>query len=80
MESCSKGRLQGHNQGFWKRGSRVTVNVKAFNPESPAHESITGFVESKGFVSIESAHYAANVSAGPTRGKKSRIWAPRYPE
>jgi hypothetical protein len=48
-------------------GPGVSVNVNAFNPESPARESITGFVESRGFVSIESAHYAANVSAGPTR-------------
>ena len=45
-------------------GGGVTVTVDAFNPESPAHESITGFVESRGFVSIEAGHYSANVGTG----------------
>ena len=61
-------------------GPGVSVNVNAFNPESPARESITGFVESRGFVSIESAHYAANVSAGPTRWEEIPDLAPRYLE
>jgi hypothetical protein len=42
----------------------VTANVNAFNPESPARESLTGFAESQGFVSIEAAHYSANLSVG----------------
>jgi hypothetical protein len=48
-------------------GPAVTVNVKAFYPESPKRESLTGFVESQGFVSIEAVHYSANVTAGSTR-------------
>jgi hypothetical protein len=48
-------------------GPAVTVNAKALNPESPTRESLTGFVESQGFVSIEAAHYSANISAGSAR-------------
>jgi hypothetical protein len=45
-------------------GPAVTVNAKAFNPESPTRETLTGFVENQGFVSMEAAHYSANVGAG----------------
>ncbi len=48
-------------------GPAVTVNAKAFNPESPARETLTGFVENQGFVSMEAAHYSANVGAGSVR-------------
>jgi len=47
-------------------GPAVAVNVKSFHPELPTRESLTGFVETQGLVSIEAAHYSANVSAGST--------------
>jgi hypothetical protein len=43
------------------------VIANAFYPESPTRQNLTGFVESQGFVSIESGHYSANVSAGSVR-------------
>lgn len=40
-------------------GSKRTVKVPVFNPASPRPESLTGFVESNGVVSIEAEHFDA---------------------
>jgi hypothetical protein len=45
-------------------GFSVVVAVNAFNPAEPARESIKGFVEGEGFVSIEPEHFSANNKAG----------------
>jgi hypothetical protein len=45
----------------------VTVKVDAFNPPEPKKDSLTGFVEADGCVSIEAAHYTKKTDAGPVR-------------
>jgi hypothetical protein len=47
--------------------SSVAVRLKVFNPEEPARESVKGFVEADGFVSIEAEHYTKKIEAGPAR-------------
>jgi hypothetical protein len=41
----------------------VTVKVELFNPEKPTRDSVHGFVEADGFVSIEAAHYTKKIDA-----------------
>jgi Glycosyl hydrolase family 115/Gylcosyl hydrolase family 115 C-terminal domain len=45
----------------------VMVNVNTFNPAEPARDSLHGFVEGEGFVSIEPEHFASNTDAGSNR-------------
>jgi len=47
-------------------GAGATVNVKvwAFNPETPARDTVKGFVEDGGCVSIEAEHYTQKTEAG----------------
>jgi hypothetical protein len=44
--------------------SSIKVRVEAFRPESPSHESVEGFVEGDGYVSMEAEHFSAATSAG----------------
>ncbi len=48
----------------------VTVKVNSFNPAEPARESVQGFVEGEGFVSIEPEHFSAKKDAGENRWVK----------
>ncbi len=43
---------------------RVTVKVQAFNPTQVTRDTLDGFVEANGYVSIEAEHYTKNVPAG----------------
>ena len=45
----------------------VTVKVNAFNPAEVTRNSLQGFVESDGFVSIEAEHYTRKSDAGANR-------------
>ncbi len=45
-------------------GSEVSVIVEASKPSQPAPESLNGFVEGNGYVSIEAEHYTAKSEAG----------------
>jgi Glycosyl hydrolase family 115/Gylcosyl hydrolase family 115 C-terminal domain len=45
----------------------VVVEVKAFNPLEPARDSLHGFVEGEGFVSIEPEHFTKKTDAGENR-------------
>ncbi len=45
----------------------VTVAVNSFNPAEPARDSLHGFVEGEGFVSIEPEHFSKNTAAGSNR-------------
>ncbi len=45
----------------------VTVKVGAFHPVEPTRESLQGFVESDGCVSIEAEHFNKNSDAGSNR-------------
>lgn len=51
-------------------GAEVRVGVRAFNPVEPARESVRGFVESEGVISIEAEHFSANQSAGENRWRR----------
>jgi len=48
----------------------VKVKVEAFNPPEPAKNSLKGFVEAGGSVSIEAEHYTRKIDAGPVRWEK----------
>ena len=48
-------------------GGGVTVNINAFNPTGVTRDSLIGFVEGDGCVSIEAEHFAKNVDAGANR-------------
>jgi|WetSurMetagenome_2_1015567.scaffolds.fasta_scaffold00009_126 hypothetical protein len=50
-------------------GSEVEVSLTAFKPEFPTPESLEGFVENNGYVSIEAEHFSLN-----TRGT-DRSWS-----
>jgi hypothetical protein len=41
----------------------VSVKLKVFNPSKPSRNSVKGFVEADGYVSMEAAHFSRNVSA-----------------
>jgi hypothetical protein len=45
----------------------VTVKVNAFNPTEVTRDSLQGFVEGDGFVSIEAEHYTGKTDAGANR-------------
>ncbi|MEY4917832.1 MAG: hypothetical protein RL616_1745, partial [Verrucomicrobiota bacterium] len=48
--------------------NEVVVNVSSFNPTEPTRDSLRGFVEGEGFVSIEAEHYTKKTAAG------SNLW------
>ena len=45
----------------------VVVNVETFNPSEVTRETLNGFVEGEGYVSIEAAHYTGKKDAGSRR-------------
>lgn len=58
---------QGRGDGTIKvsgAGGEVSVDVHAFKPAEPARDSVNGFVEGDGCVSIEPEHFSANNDAG----------------
>jgi endo-1,4-beta-D-glucanase Y len=57
-------RISGPNE------KEVNVQVRSFNPSEPNRESLEGFVEADGYVSIEAEHYTKKVDAGPVRWDK----------
>jgi hypothetical protein len=48
-------------------GTNVTVSVNAFNPTEVTRDSLAGFVEGEGFVSIEAEHYTRKTDARADR-------------
>ncbi len=48
-------------------GGEVTVKVNAFNPTQVTRDSLQGFVEGDGYVSIEPEHYSKKTDAGENR-------------
>jgi hypothetical protein len=51
-------------------GEAITVAVEVFNPAEPTRESLRGFVEANGCVSIEAEHYTRKIDAGAVRWEK----------
>ena len=62
---------QGSINGFVKiigaGGESVAVKVNVFNPPEPTRDSLKGFVEADGYVSIEAGHYTKKTDAGLVR-------------
>jgi hypothetical protein len=48
----------------------ISVRVTTFNPESPTRDSLKGFVESDGYVSIEASHFTKKSDAAQGRWEK----------
>ena len=48
-------------------GGTVSVKVEAFNPSEPARDSLQGFVEGDGCVSMEAEHFTGNLDSGANR-------------
>jgi hypothetical protein len=48
----------------------VAVRVNVFNPIEPTRDSLKGFVEADGTVSIEAEHYTRKTDAGPVRWER----------
>ena len=48
-------------------GSAVMVKINAFNPSVPTRDSLRGFVEGNGCVSIEAEHFTRKTRAGANR-------------
>jgi len=42
-------------------GSVFSAELTVFNPPAPSVESVTGFVESNGYISIEAEHYSGKI-------------------
>jgi hypothetical protein len=51
-------------------GELVMVKVESFNPTQVTRDSLDGFVEGEGYVSIEAEHCTKNIPAGPVRWEK----------
>jgi len=51
-------------------GESVTIKVESFNPVEVTRETLDGFVEGQGYVSIEAEHCTRNVPAGQVRWEK----------
>lgn len=52
---------------FSGAGTNFVVDVSAFNPSEPTRNSLEGFVEADGYVSIEAEHYSKNTDFGDKR-------------
>lgn len=48
----------------------VTVNVKVVNPASPDPNTLVGFIESNGYISMEAEHYTKKVDAAGVKWEK----------
>jgi hypothetical protein len=48
-------------------GKKVTVMVRAFKPAEITPETLNGFVEGNGYVSIEAEHFTRNTAAGKSQ-------------
>jgi hypothetical protein len=51
-------------------GKPVAVKVREFNPQEPTRQSLQGFVEADGCVSIEAVHYTGKHAAADARWEK----------
>jgi endo-1,4-beta-D-glucanase Y len=51
-------------------GLKETVLISSFNPSEPKKDSLEGFVEADGYVSMEAEHYTKKVDAGEVHWDK----------
>jgi glycosyl hydrolase family 115 (putative glucuronidase)/glycosyl hydrolase family 115 len=52
------------------RAQDVTVNVNSFRPQDLTRDSLDGFVESDGYVSLEAVHYDRKIDGASARWEK----------
>jgi len=64
------GKAEGSVQITGPDGKEVNVKIKVFNPAEPTRDSLEGFVETNGYVSIEAEHYTKKNDAGAVRWEK----------
>ena len=55
---------------FTGAGYEISVNLETFSPPQITRDSLKGFAEGDGFVSIEAEHYTAKTDAGENRWLK----------
>jgi hypothetical protein len=48
----------------------VNIKISSFNPSEPGRDSLNGFVEADGYVSMEAEHYTKKIDAGEVRWEK----------
>jgi hypothetical protein len=65
--SKAPGGTSGGDIKFSGAGGDVTVKINVFNPSEPGRDSLQGFAEADGCVSIEAEHFTKNVGAGMNR-------------
>jgi hypothetical protein len=51
-------------------GASVEIKIPVFNPASVSRDTLEGFMESDGYVSIEAEHFTRSIPAGPVRWEK----------
>jgi hypothetical protein len=51
-------------------GQSVEIGVSCFYPEVPARDTLRGFVEGRGYVSIEAEHFTKSIPSGRARWEK----------
>jgi hypothetical protein len=64
------GRSSGSVRIAGGNAQEIVVNVSAFRPQDLTRDSLNGFVESDGYVSIEAAHYNKKVDGPAARWEK----------
>lgn len=63
-EAAPKGdNVQGSIKILSSSGNEVTVKLSLFNPEAPDRNSLEGFIETNGYISIEAEHYTNKIDA-----------------
>jgi len=63
-DKAPSGRAEGEVTISQTGGPAAKVHVEAFRPQLPARDSLEGFVEGDGYVSIEAEHFSKSTSAG----------------
>ncbi len=65
MSESQRAAFRAGSLGKRDAGNVFEVALSVFNPESPSVASVTGFVESHGYVAMEAEHYAEKVDKAP---------------
>jgi hypothetical protein len=65
-----KGKANGSVKVSSSDGKEISVKVNSFNPTEPKRDTLEGFVEANGYVSIEAEHYTKKTDAGRVRWER----------
>ncbi|MCF7975932.1 MAG: glycosyl hydrolase 115 family protein [Phycisphaerae bacterium] len=61
MSETERAAFRAGTLGRRRSGNVLDVALSVFNPQSPSIQSVTGFVESHGYISMEAEHYSRKV-------------------